>query len=100
MSVRDVVEDFVRQGPLPDWSASEEVIALRERQLRAIARPVTDEEAERLVGCFGPDDCYGLAWTLLHLIETAPGARVVKVEPDPGANEWVRGLWARGHREL
>jgi hypothetical protein len=26
-----------------------------------------------LVKLFGPDDCLGLAWTLLHLIETAPG---------------------------
>ncbi|MDB6032726.1 MAG: hypothetical protein JWM16_3064, partial [Verrucomicrobiales bacterium] len=26
-----------------------------------------------LVKVFGPDDYYGLAWSLLHLIESAPG---------------------------
>ena len=24
-------------------------------------------------GVFGPDECFGLAWSILHLIETAPG---------------------------
>ncbi len=34
---------------------------------------VTDEEAVALATLFGPDGCYGLAWFVLHLIETAPG---------------------------
>lgn len=29
--------------------------------------------ARALVQLFGPDDCFGLAWSLLHLIETLPG---------------------------
>jgi hypothetical protein len=40
----------------------------RERLLHAIARPVSDEEAQLLVTCFGNDNCFGLAWTLLHLV--------------------------------
>ena len=32
------------------------------------------------------DDCFGLAWTLLHLIETAPEA----IDRLPaGQNEWI-----------
>ena len=34
---------------------------------------ISDAEVRSLVHLFGPDECYGLAWTLLHLIETAPG---------------------------
>lgn len=41
--------------------------------LSTIQRPVTDQEAQTLVGLLGPDDCYGLAWTLVHIIEEAPG---------------------------
>lgn len=70
--MRTEVRTFVADGPLPDRDASEEKIDRRDRQLRSIAGPVAGEEAKALVPCFGPDDCYGVAWTLLHLIETGP----------------------------
>jgi hypothetical protein len=44
-----------------------------EDQLSRVEIPITEEEACALVKLFGPDDCFGLAWTLLHLIETVPG---------------------------
>lgn len=36
-------------------------------------------------------DCYGVAWTLLHLIETGPNP-VVTIKPAPDANEWHHRL--------
>lgn len=60
----------------------------------AISRPVTGEEARALVDCFGSDDCYGVAWTLLHLIETGPNP-VLKAQPASDANEWHVRLWRR-----
>ena len=36
-----------------------------------------DEEAEELVECFGPDDCFSLAWSLVHLVETSPTCVIV-----------------------
>ena len=98
MSVRHIVDEFVRLGPLPDSSASEEIIAKHQSLLTQIKKPVTDEEAEALVKCFGPDDCYGLAWTLLHLVESAPGGIPLKEIPSEAANEWIKRLWARSHR--
>ncbi|MGW3657044.1 hypothetical protein ACWD6R_15730 [Streptomyces sp. NPDC005151] len=92
--MRPEVHAFVADGPLPDWDASEEEIDRRDKQLVAISRPVTAEEAMALVACFGPDDCYGVAWSLLHLIETGPNP-VLTAEPDPGANEWHHTLWTR-----
>ncbi|MEU7159170.1 hypothetical protein AB0A98_22430 [Streptomyces chrestomyceticus] len=92
--MRTEVLAFVAAGPLPDWDASEEEIDRRARQLDAIIEPVTGEEARALLGCFGPDDCYGVAGALLHLIETGPNP-VLTENPGPGANEWVQRLYAR-----
>ncbi len=92
--MRPEVQAFVADGPLPDWDASEEEIDRCDQQLRAIAKPVTAEEAKALASCFGPDDCYGVAWTLLHLIETGPNP-VLTSKPAPGANEWHQRLYDR-----
>lgn len=61
--------------------------------LGKIKSPLTDEEACALVGTFGPDDCFGLAWTLLHLIESAPGW------PVGGALDGLEGEWICLSRE-
>jgi len=99
MTMRNGVKDFTRLGALPDSSAPVEVIATHEVLLLKIERPVTDEEAAELVKCFGVDDCFGLAWTLLHLIESAPGGIPIKDAPSEQDNEWIRLLWARSHRD-
>ncbi|MFC5914689.1 hypothetical protein [Streptomyces pulveraceus] len=94
---------FVAEGPLPDWDADEEEVDRRVQQLDAVPKPVTGEEARALVSCFGPDDCYGVAWTLLHLIETGPNP-VLATAPGPGpgpgpdANEWHQRLYDRARR--
>lgn len=93
--MRSEVQAFVAGGPLPGWDADENEIDRRVKQLEAIPRPVTADEAQALAGCFGPDDCYGVAWTLLHLIETAPGPVPVVQPPDPDADEWHHTLWNR-----
>jgi hypothetical protein len=64
-----------------------------EEQLSKVETPVTDEEARALVKLFGPDDCFGLAWTLLHLIETAPGW------PIESAIDGLEGEWMDRIRE-
>ncbi|MFE2839248.1 hypothetical protein [Streptomyces mirabilis] len=92
--MRPEVQTFVADGPLPDWDSSEEEVDRRYDQLCAIVRPVTGEEAKALVSCFGPDDCYGVAWTLLHLIETGPNP-VLATDPGPDANEWHQRLYLR-----
>jgi hypothetical protein len=98
MIVRKEVVALVLLGPLPDETADEALIAIHQERLSKITRPVSDEEAALLVRLFGPDDCYGLAWTLLHLIESAPGGAPLKSEPSRSDNEWLRLLWERSHR--
>jgi len=92
MTIRKEVADFVALGTLPPFTAEPEVIARHEEALHRIQRPATVDEAAILLKCFGPDDCFGLAWTLLHLIESAPESPLV--EPPPAeANQWLHRLW-------
>src|SRR5690349_8754519 len=98
MSIRREVTEFAGLGPLPDQDADEATIARHQDCLSRIVAPVADAEAAVLIELFGPDDCYGLAWTLLHLIESAPAGAPLNSEPGSDANEWVRCLWSRAHR--
>ena len=73
-AVRPDVHRLVRLGRMsPSGEADEGVVEAYERLLSRVERPVTDAEARMLVGLFGEDDFFGLAWTLIHLVESAPG---------------------------
>ena len=100
MAIRAVVQQFLNLGPLPDTDAPVERIERHQFALEKIGRPVSDEEAALLVNCFGPDDCYGLAWSLLHLVESAPSGIPLRTQPAADENEWLQRLWARSHRDL
>jgi len=72
MAIRKAVEEFLRLGPLPESStATEQDVDNRYEALKAISPPVTDEESLALAEAFGPDECFGVAGSLVHLIETA-----------------------------
>jgi hypothetical protein len=98
MSVRSEVLRFAQLGPLPpesdDAEAGDEAFGELERSRRAVRWPVSDDEARLLAQGFGVDECFGLAWTLLQLVETAP-TPVPAAEPPATANEWLRLLWRR-----
>ena len=71
--MRPEIQNIVQLGPLPsEDDATVELLQKYEAAYRAIARPVTDEEAIALVGLFGLDGCFGFSSSLMHLIETAP----------------------------
>jgi hypothetical protein len=97
-AMRAEIERLLAVGPLP-LESDAEVAKLEEfqRALESITAPVTTKEAEKLMTLFGSDDGFGLAWTLLHLIETAPELPI-KAQPPSDANEWVRRLWDSAHR--
>ena len=92
--MRDVVRSFLELSLLPSEAASASQIETAENLLHAIEAPLTDEEAQALLVCFGPDACFDLAWSLLHLIETSP-TPFPQTEPAATANPWVRLLWER-----
>ncbi|BCB75048.1 hypothetical protein GCM10022251_35850 [Phytohabitans flavus] len=103
VTIRDEVAEFCRHGPLPseqdDSEGADADLELRERLLHAITKPVEDDEARLLTTCFGDDNCFGLAWTLLHLVESAPTPPVTS-EPPKGANPWITRLWIRYRNTL
>jgi hypothetical protein len=92
--VRDEVHHFVALGPLPDSSASEDTIQGYESALERIMPPVSIDEAKVLIRSFGKGDCNGLAWTLVHLIESGPRLPL-GTEAETEGNEWIRTLWER-----
>ncbi len=93
--MRKAVKDLVGTGPLPaEEGATPGSLEGRENLLGQISAPVSDEEAQALLGVFGSDGCFGLAWTLLHLIETAPNAHLADYS-NFSENEWVKLLEER-----
>lgn len=92
--MRKEVTDFLALGTLPNSDSTQEDLVRFEEHILAIEAPVTDEEAEHLIECFGEDDCYGLAWTLLHLIETSP-TPYPRERPIEADNMWKSILYER-----
>jgi len=73
-SVRTEIQELAKLGPLPSEDVAEvDQLQRIEELYRAIAKPITDDESRVLVELFGPDGCYGVASSFMHLIETAPG---------------------------
>ena len=96
--MRPEIKRLLLLGQLPsEDNASVDHLRLVESILKAVTKPLSDDEARALVSLFGPDGCYGVAWSFLHLIETAPGWPLldclVNLE-----NEWVASLRDRAVR--
>jgi hypothetical protein len=94
MPIRQTVQNLVSAGPLPSEQATVSEIEATQRLLELVTAPLSDEEAQMLLAIFGPDDCFGLAWTVLHLIETAPSALTAKYSQNAD-NQWVKLLEQR-----
>jgi hypothetical protein len=99
--MQPAVAKLVALGRLPRTDdASEEVLKAFGDQIEAITKPVTCDEARALSGVFGDseeDDAFGLAWMLVHIIETC-GVNVADI-PGVASNPWVQYLderWQRG----
>jgi hypothetical protein len=97
--MRKEVQELVNMGPLPDCeTVAEEQLKMYESLLSRVTPPVSNDEARSLVRLFGPDDCYGLAWTLLHLIESAPGWPLHECLKDIGLDRGVGHSTSSGPR--
>jgi hypothetical protein len=97
-SVRQEIKEMSALGPLPsEGGADPELIGKYEKLYKAISRPIADDEARVLVKLFGPDGCFGLASSLVHLIETAPGWPLEDCLVDLD-NEWIAELRNRAIR--
>jgi hypothetical protein len=99
MPIRREVQQLVDLGAFPaSADADEHDASRRGALLAAINPPLTHDEAVALLTCFGPDEAFGLAWALLHLIEATPAGVPISTKPQRSDNECVRRLWDRTHR--
>jgi hypothetical protein len=76
--MREEIRELEKMGPLPSFEAAAQPGIVEKIQrytelLCSIDKPITDDEARTLARLFSPDDCFELDWTLVHLVETAPG---------------------------
>jgi hypothetical protein len=86
--VRLEVEDLARLGPFPyELDISDADLTVREDLVRRITEPVSEEEARAMLRLFGEDELFGLAWSLVTLIESAPGWPYWD-ELSDATNEW------------
>lgn len=92
-NMRSEIIELLKLGPFPheDLHLDSAVVDRYAELIAQITRPVTDEEACILVGLFGDDDFFGVAWSLLHLIETAPKWPLEECLQNTN-NEWVQRL--------
>ena len=96
--MRSEITRLILLGPLPSESeASVEHLRQVEALLLSVTKPLSNEEARALVRLFGPDGCFGLAWSVLHLIESAPNWPLADCLVNCG-NEWVASLRDRAVR--
>ena len=90
---------LIELGPLPSSKNPDDLLLEKIQSLLSnIKKPITDDEARALVKLFGPDECFGLAWSLLHSIETAPGwplSDVLNQDIIKDKNEWLDRLKTR-----
>ena len=99
-AVRSPVAELVSLGPVPG-AAQQDTDPHAERreslgeELRR-AGTASDDDARALVALLPPDDgdAYGVVWTLLHVIESAPGWPLEDVL-GTGGGPWVQLLERR-----
>lgn len=93
--MQQAISELEKLGPLPSSKSRDLTILKKYQELIASIRPpVTDEDARALVRLFGPDECFGLAWSMLHLVESAPGWPLVDCL-EGSDNEWIVRLRQR-----
>lgn len=98
--MRSEVIELGKLGPLPSSKSvlanpdGEALVKKYQTLIESIERPVTDAEARVLIRILGADNCFGLQWPLVHLIETAPNWPLSDCLADSG-NEWIATLKQR-----
>jgi hypothetical protein len=87
-------------GTMPPESQDEALWARWHQVVEALPAPATDEEARAAASALPSDDStgFGLAWGLVHFIESAPGWPLSDVVAGDGP--WLSFLRDRADREL
>ena len=73
--VRAVIARLGLLGPLPeeDDDIADGVLEQYDALLQRLVDPLTATHAEVLAGLFPQSECFGMEWTLVHLLENSGG---------------------------
>ena len=98
--MQNAIIELKKLGSLPSSENPElDMLTKYQELITSINPPIDNEETIVLLDLFGSDDCFGLAWTLVHLIETAPDwplyERLTNMD-----NEWIVRLKTRASNIL
>lgn len=97
-NIRPEVQRIAEFGTFPsEEKANIEHLEHLEALYHSVERPISDDEAAELVKLFGTDGCFGLASSIMHLIETAPSWPIKKCLADL-SNPWIVELQNRAIR--
>lgn len=96
--VREEVRRLVALGPVPDEADPDAPWDEWQQAAEALPAPATDEEAETVLTLLPADEGsgFGIAWPLLHFVETAPGWPLMARLDD--STWWLRFLRERAQR--
>jgi hypothetical protein len=93
--MRQSVNELIKMGSLPSEESYDiDFIQKYQNILHNIQPPLSNEEATKLITFFGNNESYGLAWSLLHLIESSADFSVDKQLLENG-NPWIQLLIKR-----
>ncbi len=68
--MRDEITKLIQLGPFPnETSVTPEIVDQYAELIDVISPPVSLDEAKSLLTLFGTDTFFGVAWSLVHLIE-------------------------------
>jgi hypothetical protein len=100
-NMRSAAIDLINMGVFPS-ETDLDVVKVQKIQdlLEAVKPPLTNHEAKEFIKLFGNDSCFGLAWTLLHLIESAPDWPIKECLPADDPNPWVICLRERARSRI
>lgn len=99
INVREEIQAIGELGRLPaEQNTDFELLKKFDELHRKIIPPVTDQEARILIKVFDKDGCFGIASSIMHLIETAPGWPLEDCLTDL-ENEWILEMKERSLRK-
>ncbi|RPD44696.1 hypothetical protein DNI29_21450 [Hymenobacter sediminis] len=95
--MRKEVLELSQLGPLPneDQDIADGVLEHYEELLHRIQPPITRDEAEQLIKLFPATACFGLEWTLLHIIESTPDWPILSIIELCPSVEWKQQILDR-----
>ena len=88
--MRSEVLNLIALGQIPSSKSQISAIEAWQNAVQQVSFPITDEEAHALIKLFSSteDECYGLAWNLVHLVESAPQWPLKSCLQDT-SNPWI-----------